>query len=269
MEEPTGDGRPTTRREHALSAARERVRHNNEVADHNTREHFIDAAQKAALHNPQIDQQIFRDIIAAYDADGDQYRNELDAARREAPDGRYYQQAAMQARQGLMARVRERISHHGAAGQAAMGAIYSEMQPESIFTPVVRQFYNSDNGGLQIGGTLGAAALGGLAFYLTKGSSWLITGAATLVAGVLGAYVGNKIAGVPSTPPNLPNFRAPAPPTPARSPVVGSGMPTVTVSNQIQPAPLTGNETREFSATPTPVVVDNSNGMPGNTRFNV
>lgn len=183
-------------------------------AELDARAKFIAAAELASAHHPQIPQQVFRDIIAAYDAEGEAFHEkELEARKKAMAEGNkgYYNAGMMDARKDLLANVRKRIEHHP-DGVTAMQAISTEKQPESIFTPLVRLFYNSDKGGLQAGGLGGAAILGGAAYYLTKSagtSSWLTIGG-TVLATALGAYIGNKV--VPSSPSiTLPDFKTPAP----------------------------------------------------------
>jgi hypothetical protein len=185
-------------------------------AAHDTREQFISSAEKAAAHNPHIDQQVFRDIIAAYDAERPAFREQINTARRESPTVGHFNVSKRHAREETLEAIHKRVDHNGSAGTAAMHAIAAEQAPESFFTPIVRMFHNSDRGGVQFGAIGGAAAMGGLAYYMAQSSgagsilSWVVTGAATL----LGAYVGGNV--LPNKPTvTIPNFRTP--------PVAGKG----------------------------------------------
>jgi len=182
----------------------------NKVAETAARNEFIGRVEKAAKHHPEIDHQVFKDIIAAYDAEKAAY--EIEEKKIKETSEKLYQgidQGKLRAQ--FMKNIHKRLEHHKGAGTAALHAIAEESAPESIFTPLVRMFYNTDKGGLQIGGAAGAAVAGGLAYYFTSssGASSLLTYGITAAVALLGAYAGSQAFGGKDTTPT-PNFKTPA-----------------------------------------------------------
>lgn len=231
---PFGGGRPGIRGvpleggSFPRYASRERVRQQEADraemrdlrAEQQARERFITLVERASARHPEIDQQVFRDVIAAYEAERESYVQAQKQARRDAPNAGYLRSDLSQARSRTLENIRGRIAHHGAAGREALHAIAQENQPESAFTPVARMLYNTDRGGLQIGGLGGAAALGGLAYFMasSSGAGGLLTWVLTAGAALLGAYAGSSAFPGADTL-NAPNFRSPAPargPAPAQ-----------------------------------------------------
>ncbi len=253
-------------------ASRERVRQyemdkqeNREArAEHAAREKFIGYAETASARHPEIDQQVFKDIIAAYDAEREDFRARVQDIQANAPSKGYLRVDMQQARNDIVRNIHKRIDHHGGAATIAMNAISAEKQPESVFTPIVRMFYNSDKGGLQVGGLGGAAALGGLAYYIgeSSGMGTIMKWALTLGSTMLGAYAGGKA--FPGTDTlKVPNFRGPAiaPKGPVKTPELDLGSPaqeqlqasTLNIPDmklsktEIVHTPLKGTELQGFS----------------------
>lgn len=188
-------------------------------AEQYARQQFIAFAEKASAHHPEIPQQVFRDIITAYDLERAEFAK---AENKTAPED------MAELRRETLAKIKARLSEHGDLTTKAMHAISTEKQPESMFTPLVRLFYNTDKGGLQLGGIGGAAALGGIGYFLTSSSgagSWLTWGV-TAATTLLGAYVGSQAFPSKSTV-NTPNFRTPylKPDGPERSPEITPDSP--------------------------------------------
>ena len=190
--------------ERQIKIAAEREKHAHET--------FINRVELASKHHPEIKQEVFRDVIKAYEAEHDNFcKKEKEIREKGEPD--VLARLDMQKlRNDFMAKVQKRLEHHGPAATEALHALHQENQPESMFTPLVRMFYNTDRGGMQWGGTLGAFLAGGMAYLLgssSGSSSLLITGLTAAVA-LVGAYAGSQmLPGKETTP--TPNFRTPAP----------------------------------------------------------
>ncbi|NBO19624.1 MAG: hypothetical protein EBV03_10465, partial [Proteobacteria bacterium] len=182
---------PEAIRERNEAVAEGRRYVNDQKAANDAREQFITYVEKAAARNKHIDLQVYRDIIAAYDAEYTQYIALVEAGKKDPEMAAQ----AQEARNTMVSRVNKRIEKHGAMGEEAMRTIANEKQPESFFTPIVRQVYDSDKGGLQVGGILGAL-LGGAGAYFAGGQFGLGTlFKLGLTAGgvALGTYLGNKV----------------------------------------------------------------------------
>lgn len=172
----------------------------NEHAAYEARENFIAMVEKAAGRHPEIDKKVFVDILKAYDEEYAEYKRLVDEIRSNAPTRTNAENQIRQMNANLVGNVMQRVQHHGQAAVDAMKAIREEKQPESFFTPVIRQVYNSDRGGVQFGGVAGAVVMGGLGYYLagSSGASGLLKWGLTLGATALGAVIGNQV--LPSEP---------------------------------------------------------------------
>lgn len=244
---------------------------NEEYENRRERDAFITRVEKAAARNTQIDLQVFKDIIAAYDAEY------LELAKK-VEEGKNNPAAAAEAREmklNLQQRVSRRIEHHGPAAQQAMNAIAQEQQPETFFTPIVRMFYDTDRGGVQFGSILGALG-GGIAGYFggnAVGLSGLLKWGLVALGTAVGTYAGSRLLPGEDTL-NAPNLRTPMPQRPApghvRAPALGgpatgrsaepgddasyrTAMGGATLTNPgIRPATLTGSESEQFSPSGAP-----------------
>jgi hypothetical protein len=233
----------------------ETAAHHNE---YQLRAQYIEAAEKASQRHPEIPQQVFIDLIAAYDAERDAYAARLRDLRARNLSQAEYQVEFGRAVNDSQAAVRQRITQHGAMADAALHAIAEQSAPESFFTPAVRMVYNSDRGGIQVGGAVGAAAGGGLGYYLTRGSSWFVK-AIGIVGGTLaGAFAGSSFFPGKANA-ERPNFKTAMParnpnatPTPPASKLDPKPEPYTPGSslqvnaNGIEPAPLRGTEAGGF-----------------------
>lgn len=203
-----GTGRERVRREEAVRLFKQKA-----AIIERAHENLIENAQNAAKHHPEIDQQVFRDLIAAYEAETPAMRKRQEEILNNHDPKTLELLDLEEARRDFIEKVRARMEpKHGLATDAAMHAIAEERQPESIFTPLARVFYNTDRGGPQWGALLTASLGGGMAYFLSSSadSSPLMTLGITALATLVTAYAGNQIfPGKETTP--TPNFRVPAP----------------------------------------------------------
>lgn len=160
------------------------------------RDRFISGVEEAAARNPHINESVFRGIVEEYDRIQEQYRNDVIEARRSTLSNQHYRSDVSALQRRYYHAVRDRVrDRFGDDGMVAWNMVGRQLQPQSIFTPIVRMFYNSDNGGAQIGGMFGGAAGAGIGYYLSRGSNWMINGLATIVGGIVGAFLGNRLDG--------------------------------------------------------------------------
>ena len=206
------------RRDNARDAEYKRAMLKARRAEAAARKGFVANVELAAAHNPDIDQKIFREILSVYFDERDNFCKKEDEIRRNAPDAAYLALDLREARMEMQQKIRDRIAPHGFDGTAALSAIAQENRPESMFTPLIRMFHNSDRGGIQLGALGGSAALGGIAYYMTtsSGSGSILTWAATTAATLVGAYIGNKAFPSASTI-DVPNFKDIKPKAPEKT----------------------------------------------------
>src|SRR4051812_30527373 len=151
---------------------------------------FDAAAQKAAAHNPEIDPRIFQDIANAYRAESASFQRDMASVNQRTPAGlnpavTEKRMAVTQVRQQHYKHIHDQIiSRYGQQGEAAWQAMGKELNPPGILENVVKSVYDSDKGGLRIGGLLGAGA--GLLMGITafSGNGWLGMLAIALMTGL-------------------------------------------------------------------------------------
>lgn len=231
MAEPRPERSPRERRKRETARDR-RIKseadseRRSEYAAH---QEFIHRVEMASAHNPDINQQTFRDLIAAYEAEQKEFARKEAELRRDPPDSYYLQRDLTELRRETMQKIKDRLADNPDA-EAALHAVAKENQPESVFTPLVRMFYNTDYGGLQLGSLGGAGILGGLAYYFTdnSGAGSLITWGATIAATLVGSYIGSQVYPSKPTVP-IPDFKSPAPGQ-SRSPEVTPPAPSVALN---------------------------------------
>jgi hypothetical protein len=244
------------------------------------REEFIKITEEAAAKNPEIDQQVFIDILNAYDAEFNTLRDQSLAIHRDSPNRGTSLMRHSRLYSDVVDSVEQRIAHHGEAGKAAMKAISAEKQPESIFTSAIKLVYNSERGGVQIGGMIGAGLAGAASYMITgnAGMGGLMQMGATAAVALIGAYAGTQLMPQARThepvklrdklrTPSLARTRDLAANAPDKAPEEllaksdASAKPDTSMkktgidkaleeyavnSSQIKPAELTGSEEKEF-----------------------
>ncbi len=199
---------------------------------------FIHNVEMAAAHHPEIDKQVFFDIITAYETSKEAFDKREAVIKEKAVNKGDYAAQMEDARRDVLTSIHKQIDHHPDA-TAAMNAIAHENQPKSMFTPLVRMFHNTDEGGLKFGALAGAGVIGGLAYYMTSsaGSGGLLTWGVTAAATLIGAYMGGQIMPNKSTI-EIPNLKGPNPRGPVKTPEVTVASPGLDINrNTIPPMP--------------------------------
>lgn len=245
------------------------------------REEFIDSVERAATKNPQIDKSVFVSILDAYDAEFADLRQGVAHINATAPNRTTANIQAGKLKGGFLERVKQRVSHHGSDANEAMIEIAKENRPQTIFTPLIKTVYNSDKGGLQTGGAIGAAAATGLGYYIAgaSGMGGIMKVAITGVIGLAGAFISNKLLPQESThmPVELRSaMKTPTiakslskEPAPATAPLLKKTAPKADMdaalngafvkNDAITPASLTGSEIIGFTPD-TPSAAPNKSG---------
>ena len=190
------------------------------------RQKFADAVEKAQARHPEIAPEIFHDIRHAYGKkSGSNLQGDYD---------RIYH---------------ETLKKYPEQGEQALQALGYELHGEGMLTKGIKMFYNSDKGGLQIGGIIGAL-LGFKAFMsMTAGGAGGWVGLVGLAFGIgLGAYGGNLLV---DTVKNA--VRPKAPPAGDKAPAAERTAP-VRPKEPYYDAPSEGLSLRDTGTLPTPSV---------------
>gem|GEM_PF-5589360 len=179
-----------------LEATREaaRLREMNKMKEYSERYKlaFIRKVEEVAAANPDIRPEVFGAIVDEYMKQGPQRDADMLRAYKENPTPALIKQDLERTRAEYGQKLQDKIyKEYGDEGMKAMQQISREMQPKSIFSGIVKHFFNSEKGGIQWGAA-GGAAVGGIIGYLIGGKAG---GFMSILAPLIGAGITSYFAG--------------------------------------------------------------------------
>lgn len=165
------------------------------------KQRFISLVEDVASRNPEIKPEVFQAIVDEYMKQAPMRERDMLRAYKENPTPAMVQADLQRIKEKYGQQLQDKIyKDYGDAGLKAMQEISREMQPKSIFSGIVKHFYNSDKGGLQIGATAGAGI--GLLLGLLVGNK--MGGAMSFAAPAVGVIIATILGGKFDTSPEVP-----------------------------------------------------------------
>jgi len=198
------DRRETDRQQ---AAAIEQQRIDADVAA--AKERFITSVEKAAgrndAHGRPIPPAAFPAIIKVYNEEFDKFRADIERASLNPPNLAWRKVDMDMARKDMFQRMHSRLSSIK-GGNEAMIAAGQEAQGDGLFTPIIKNVYDTDKGGPQWGGIAGVLLGGFVLHHFSAALGPLINGIVTVVGGLLLGYAAHKFIDKPDIPLQTPDF---------------------------------------------------------------
>lgn len=160
----------------------------------NYRSNFIRKVEETAARNPNINPKVFEAIVDEYMAQQPGREADMLKAYKENPTPAHVKADIGLMHQKYNEKMRDKIyKDFGDEGLKGLEEVGRAMQPQSIFSPIIKMFYNSDKGGMQWG-TTGGAILGLLlGSRMGGGEGGIMSFIVPVVAAVAMGFLGNRL----------------------------------------------------------------------------